>query len=317
MNVRERMLRAVLRAQRQGECAAFVEPAIAAGQDRHKANIANLYRNLEPQAAGRLSDILRRREKLLAPSVNSYRDLYTEDEYYAFERVESFSKEIFQDGASFRYQDFRLPIRNFEAAVFLHHHGLETLKTLDSISGKAIMDVGAFICDSALVFRKLLPACAVYCFEPNAGNFALARETLRLNGLQDDAVILENLALGNKTGLAAISKSAYAGAHILDNPSAGQSVEMDTLDDYVARRDLSVGMIKVDVEGFEQRFLRGALETIKTQRPILLLSIYHNYDDFFQIKPLIEELHLGYKFDFFKGIDSSVWADILLLCEVP
>jgi hypothetical protein len=102
----------------------------------------------------------------------------------------------------------------------------------------------------------------------------------------------------------------------LDDPAAGQSVEMDTLDNYVARRGLSVGLIKVDIEGHEMNFLRGALKTVKTQKPILLLSIYHNYDDFFQIKPFIEELNLGYKFDFFKGIDSSVWAEIMLLCEI-
>jgi hypothetical protein len=209
MNMRERLLRAVLRAQREGECEAFVKPAIAAGQDRHRANLANLYRNLDPQAEEHLSAILRRRRNILDPAVNSYRDLYTDKEYEEFERFENFSKEIFQDGAWFRYKVFRLPTRNFEAVVFLHHHGLEALKTLHALNGKSIMDVGAFICDSALVFRKLLPGCAVYCFEPNGENYAFARTTLTINGMYGNRVTLEKLALGDRT--AQVSNSGGGG----------------------------------------------------------------------------------------------------------
>ena len=48
----------------------------------------------------------------------------------------------------------------------------------------------------------------------------------------------------------------------------------------------------------------------------MIKSIYHNYDDFFKIKPLIESWDLGYKFDFFRRIDEhTTFADIMLVCE--
>ena len=74
--------------------------------------------------------------------------------------------------------------------------------------------------------------------------------------------------------------------------------------------------IKTDVEGFEQQLLDGAINTIKEQKPILLISIYHNYHDFYKIKPWLESLNLGYKFNFFKGCDGHPSAEILLIGEV-
>ena len=67
--------------------------------------------------------------------------------------------------------------------------------------------------------------------------------------------------------------------------------------------------------GFEQQFLKGAENTIKTQKPTLLLSIYHNANDFFQIKPYIESLDLGYKLKIRKPIDGHIRGEILLLAE--
>lgn len=50
-------------------------------------------------------------------------------------------------------------------------------------------------------------------------------------------------------------------------------------------------------------FLKGAKETICTQKPAMLLSIYHQASDYFGIKPLIESWNLGYTFKIHKGVD--------------
>lgn len=95
-------------------------------------------------------------------------------------------------------------------------------------------------------------------------------------------------------------------------------VSIQTLDDYVLLNDISdIGLIKVDIEGFEQKFLEGARKTIEKFKPSMLLSIYHNYNDFFKIKPMIESWNLGYKFDFFHGtLENTVEDEILLICEL-
>ena len=52
----------------------------------------------------------------------------------------------------------------------------------------------------------------------------------------------------------------------------------------------------MDIEGAAKLAVLGALNTIKNYRPILVISIYHTPEEFFEIKPLIEKLDIKYKF---------------------
>ncbi len=96
-----------------------------------------------------------------------------------------------------------------------------------------------------------------------------------------------------------------------------EEIEITTLDKFVKENNLNVGLIKVDIEGAEQDFLKGALNTIKTQKPTLLLSIYHSMDDYLSIKPFIESLNLGYRFRVYHPDDGKVMFETLLICEQP
>ena len=101
---------------------------------------------------------------------------------------------------------------------------------------------------------------------------------------------------------------------IQENPPK-ELIKVNTLDKFVEDKKLEVGLIKVDIEGFEQEFINGALNTIKNQKPTLLISIYHFVDDFFNIKPFIESLNLGYSYRIIKPIDGGIRGEILLICE--
>ena len=85
------------------------------------------------------------------------------------------------------------------------------------------------------------------------------------------------------------------------------------MDDFVKEHNLTVGLIKTDLEGYEQNFLEGAKQTIKIQRPILILSIYHTFDDFFKIKVWLESLQLNYKFKFCKTPNGCVFTETKLI----
>ena len=111
------------------------------------------------------------------------------------------------------------------------------------------------------------------------------------------------------------------GSNLLDRHRASdenaqnvQAVRVVRLDDYVKQNHIEAGVIKTDLEGFEMPFLRGALETIKKYRPILVLSIYHSADDFFFFFPFIESLNLGYRFRFFKADVGMILGGTCLIC---
>jgi FkbM family methyltransferase len=177
--------------------------------------------------------------------------------------------------------------------------------------------VGAYIGDSAVVLSKYTKG-KVYSFEPSSINYELLVKTIILNNLKDKIVTI-NKGLADKKEVLNIRTDIVSGGFCLDDKAGNglSNVEVDSLDNFVDENNIEVGLIKVDVEGFEQKFLAGAINTIKKQKPALLLSIYHNANDFFEIKPLIESWNLGYKFKVrtLSGKDKF-FADTMLICEV-
>lgn len=284
--------------------------------DLHKENVNRLFRGLDDSATANLSAILERLIKVTDPAVRTYRDLFTAEEFAQYERVKEFGREIIQAGDCFQYKHYKLPVKRFGNETFLYHHGLKALKTTAQIGNRAILDVGAYVGDSAMIFAERFPESPIYCFEPNAENFRHAQTTLTLNGLDSGRIKLVNAALGARKTRGIMMASSSESYLSVSGSAGDDSVEVNTLDDYVTANTLDVGLIKVDVEGSEQEVLEGALETIRTQKPILLLSIYHHYEQFFGIKPYLENLNLGYAFDFFWGVSGRLNYETMLLCEV-
>ncbi len=216
------------------------------------------------------------------------------------------------------YKNYFLPINHFEASVFFYKHNLPEMfppKVLDKIRQKDIIDVGGFIGDSAIVFEREFCDKNIYSFEPTQKNFALMQKTLALN--HSKRIIPIKKGLGQKNETQTVS-CAGSGSSILFNMSKEkESIEITTLDDFVAEKNVEIGFIKVDTEGFEQPFLVGAKQTICTQKPALLISIYHSGDDYFNIKPLIESWNLGYQMRIYKGTDFSLSVETALYCYLP
>jgi hypothetical protein len=67
-----------------------------------------------------------------------------------------------------------------------------------------------------------------------------------------------------------------------------------SLDEYI--REKPVSLIKVDVEGYEMRLLKGSKTIIKKYKPKLILSAYHKFDDIFATIKFIRDCSSSYKF---------------------
>lgn len=190
------------------------------------------------------------------------------------------------------------------------------LRNPSYFAGKDIIDAGAFIGDSALIFSPLTSKL-VYAFEPVPDNYALMQKTIALNGCSN--VVSCPLALGAACGTISLSVNGSSSSQYGNDAfqySDKIEVPVTTIDDYVAEHNLQVGLIKADLEGAEQDMLQGAMNTIKTQRPTLLISIYHNASDFFHIKPMLEELDLGYSFRILHPTFGSVMTETMLIAEI-
>ena len=198
------------------------------------------------------------------------------------------------------YNKYYLPKNVFESGVFYYHHGIEHINNLNKLRNNDIIDAGAFIGDSALILSPLTNKM-VYSFEPSDENFELLKQTIMLNNLKNTKPV--PLLLGNKkerVNFNILGSSSSIISHSSFKYFERKEINSISLDEFVDENDLNVGLIKTDLEGSEQIFLEGAIRTIKKFKPILLMSIYHSVDDFFNIKPMIEALDLGYKFKIFK-----------------
>ncbi len=183
-----------------------------------------------------------------------------------------------------------------DVSVFKHKHGLKYLpfSIINSLKGKDFLDCGAYFGDSALMFSRDYQPKSIYSFEPDPENRGVLLETIKYHDLNN--IIPISMCVGEKCGKVNFYNM---GPFSYVSEGGGMSVmEMTTIDEFVAERSLNVGVIKIDIEGFEMEVLEGAKKTIIEQKPVLLLGIYHNPREFFETKQLVQEFRPEYNFKF-------------------
>ncbi|MCQ5341413.1 MAG: FkbM family methyltransferase [Candidatus Methanomethylicia archaeon] len=74
-----------------------------------------------------------------------------------------------------------------------------------------------------------------------------------------------------------------------------ERIELTTIDRFVNDNSLDVGLIKIDIEGYELEAIKGAKNTIINKKPVLMISLYHN-GDAFEIPKLLKSWVPEYEF---------------------
>lgn len=280
---------------------------------------SSLISGLDTDSRNTVVDIIHRMA-IIADGNKSMQDVYTQREQDEFVRMnDEFSSKIIKlNDNLYYYNGYYLPVNQFDSSVFFTKYGIDKLTTLDSIRNKDIIDAGGYVGDTALLFSSYTDK-NIHVFEASPSNMDIIHETIKLNHL--DNIVTVSKALGDKNGTATFSLGERNSCNsLVERPGYNYPEHIDvpvvTLDDYVRENNLDIGLIKVDIEGGEQLLLRGAVETIRTQHPILLISIYHSANDFFEIKPMIEKICDKYTFRIVKPANSAIALETILLAEV-
>ena len=199
------------------------------------------------------------------------------------------------------------------------------------ISKKNILDIGANIGNHSIYFASKFKS--VIAFEPNPDAFVL----LTFNTRKNSNIELKNYGLGDEAGeftMIDVPGNIGASTIIAKTTQIPDSViaKIKTLD------SLSLGTVdfmKIDVEGFEEKVLIGARETIKKNSPIILLEqlktdfknstsaaieLLRNQD--YKIFWIDGQLNLSQNifYKFLKLLKSVFFGRILTLCsgsEIP
>ena len=123
----------------------------------------------------------------------------------------------------------------------------------------------------------------VHCFEPVPDQFVFLKENLG----KDKRAILNNVAVSNKVG-----KMSDVTVHVAWTLGKTEDLDMSVCPDYVGKptfdmdliiiddycKDIKVDFMKIDVDGYEFRVLKGAERTILRDRP----PIYIEFNGYLQ-----------------------------------
>jgi FkbM family methyltransferase len=191
----------------------------------------------------------------------------------------------------------------------LHTKEPDTLAWIASFArDDVLVDVGANVGMYTVLAAKTRGA-RVYAFEPEAQNYALLNRNILLNGI-GDRVKAFCLALSDAAGLSELHLSdlqAGGSCHSLGErvdfkhepmqPAFSQGCVAARLDDLVATGAVPQPThLKIDVDGFEPKVVRGAARVVRDRRlRSLLVEINQNLADH---RELVAELGaLGFAHD--------------------
>ncbi|MBQ4849017.1 FkbM family methyltransferase [Pseudoalteromonas sp. MMG012] len=153
------------------------------------------------------------------------------------------------------------------------------------------VDGGGFTGDTAQGYLNFFENdfTAIHIFEPDKGNCTEARKRL-INfsnihiyqvGISDEKKLLNFCSLN--TTFSAFSESGK------------DEIAVTTIDDQVKGR---IDYLKLDVEGFDLKAIKGAKEHIIHDTPCMAISVYHDANHFWQIPEHVLSLNNNYKLRF-------------------
>ena len=190
-------------------------------------------------------------------------------------------KRIFKAGLNGMMRPLGLEIRRWRRST--HYRYAECLRlAMNGVARPLAIDIGAHEGESASAIRREFPKARVLSIEPSPHTFARLQTQASQDGFE-----CFNLALGEAEGtldfncyeksqcnsLLPPDPARHAVLAALREPATVVRVPVTTLDRFMQDRGLEgaeVHYLKMDVQGFENRVLRGAQETLAKTRHIMI-----------------------------------------------
>lgn len=145
-----------------------------------------------------------------------------------------------------------------------------------------VMDVGAHSGQTAKVFARLASRGRVYAFEPGSYALSVLRPGIWASRLSNIEIVPLALSDFPGSGVLHMPVKKHGGygfglSHLAasnDRPTIDDPITLSTLDLFVSERAIRrVDFIKVDIEGWEMHFLRGARDTLAKFRPAVMIEV--------------------------------------------
>ena len=189
----------------------------------------------------------------------------------------------------------------------------------------AFVDGGCFNGDTTLRFANWCNGkySKIIAFEPDIQNYQRCNAIIKSQQIK--RVELHQAGLSNVTGISSFVANANSGSFFVDTGAYGielsaighgpgrvEQVQTIALDDI--SYDTEIGFIKLDVEGEEFHALQGAEKTIRRDKPLLAISVYHRRGDMLAIMDFLHTLVPEYHF--WLRHYCATWAETVLYASL-
>ena len=168
-----------------------------------------------------------------------------------------------------------------------------------------VLDLGANIGYYTLIFASQLnKEGTVHAIEPHPHNFKLLSSNIKMNGFED-IVNCHQLAVSDSTGTASLREANRDNVHSIGSSSdEGIRVRTTTVPQFISEHG-SLDLIRMDIEGYEEKVLDSICENEPEQLPEILFEVHSNkYTDKFEkiIETMIDS---GYKARYVTSKDEN------------
>lgn len=218
------------------------------------------------------------------------------------------------------FVDYILLFINLRTKLTIPHEysyfGLKLFQFKDNVK---IIDIGANIGVSSIYFLRLFKNSKIEAFEPNL------KLNSKLKKIKDKFPNFKfyNTALGEKKQSLFFYKPIYKNLenHYLSSFDL-TNIKMKIVEDFGKKKlnkfnfikkkipidkldnfNLKPDFIKIDVEGFEDKVIKGALKTINVFRPVILVE-QNSKISFFRIRKLLRRFYYNYFFYSSNGFEK-------------
>ncbi len=160
---------------------------------------------------------------------------------------------------------------------------------------EVFVDGGAFVGDTVRKLKRISHNRfkKIICFEPDTYNYKM------LGRITDSRIKTINKGLSDQNKELTFFNNGSVGSRVLDDnekdidKSKISSIRVVAIDEVDECRDAT--FIKMDIEGAELSALKGAVDTIKRNKPKLAICLYHSDEDMLSIIEYVHALVPEYK----------------------
>jgi FkbM family methyltransferase len=176
--------------------------------------------------------------------------------------------------------------------------------------GDTVFDIGGNVGLHSSYITNRFKQSKIVAFEPLPENAQYFRKVISLNKFAN--IQLVEKAIGKETGKVFFDRDKNNHQGHITAEHSDLSVDVVTLDDFIATNQISPNFIKVDVEGFEGDVVDGYFKTVSLSKPFMLIEI-HSME---QAKRVGHFFRTN-DYAIYRLADKSEWKDYKPLSLVP